>query len=241
MKAVINLFLQYVPWIYVACALAALWTLRTVALARRERRRTIFPLVKETARNKVRQGYWIAFLLALLMGGTYWGTTRTADWLASAMLRSGNMTPTPILEATPMPLPSSGTPTTIPTWTPTPASTPTPAPPPPPPTARVRLHCDYSGAVIISPAPDATIRGTVPIVGTATHPNFQYYKLELGIGRHPKKWSYMSGKKSQVVRGQLGVFYGNKLPAGVYTIRLMVVDNTGNYPPPCLITVRVVH
>jgi len=242
MKVVIKLFLQYVPWIYAACALAALWTLRMVILARMERRRTIFPLVKETARNKVRRGYWLALLLALLLGATYWSSIQASQFVPTGKFSFfSSATATPVLVATPTSLPSSWTPTPIPTVTPTPTITPTPAPPPAPPTPQVRLHCAYSGAVIISPAPNAVIRGVVPIVGTARHPNFQYYKLELGIGTNPKKWSYIGGKKQQVVRGQLGVFNGRSVPAGVYTIRLMVVDNTGNYPPPCRVTVRVVH
>ena len=41
--------------------------------------------------------------------------------------------------------------------------------------------------------------------------------------------------------GRLETFNSNAYPAGTYTLRLVVVDTTGNYPEPCKVTVVVQH
>jgi len=44
---------------------------------------------------------------------------------------------------------------------------------------------------------------------------------------------------SPVSGGVLETFNSDAYPAGTYTLRLVVVDQTGNYPPPCRVTVIV--
>jgi hypothetical protein len=39
--------------------------------------------------------------------------------------------------------------------------------------------------------------------------------------------------------GVLETFNSGAYPAGTYTLRLVVVDRTGNYPEPCRVTIRV--
>ena len=66
-----------------------------------------------------------------------------------------------------------------------------------------------------------------------------YYKLEFGAGTNPSVWSYFDGGENPVQGGRLGSLNAETLPPGTYSIRVVVVDNTGNYPPPCQTTIKV--
>jgi hypothetical protein len=93
--------------------------------------------------------------------------------------------------------------------------------------------------VITSPRSGQHVWGWVPIYGTAASGNFDYYKLEYGAGRNPDEWSWFYSGEWPVANGQLGVFAADAMPSGTYSIRLTVVDETGNYPPQCQVTVVV--
>jgi hypothetical protein len=84
---------------------------------------------------------------------------------------------------------------------------------------------------------NTTVSGKeVPIYGTATDERFSYYKLELGPGTNPadKQWSYIGGGEKPVQNGLLWKMDVSVLPPGVYSVRVVVVDITGNYvDPPC--------
>ena len=77
-------------------------------------------------------------------------------------------------------------------------------------------------------------------MGTANIPNMQYYKLEFRPAGSSAEFSYITGQKHPA-NGLLGIWDTSPLPDGAYTLRLVVVDNTGNYPPPCAVTVHVAH
>ncbi len=243
MRVLLELVASYARWIYLACALGAMWYLRVVYLARKERRAALFALEKEAARNQVYSAAGAAMALVLVLSGTYFASTKLVEIVPEPAEAPILGTPTAVLLATP-------TPTPLPTDTPTPTPTPTkvrrrPTPrvaPPPTPTPSVRPpDCPDPRVVITSPGVGAVLTGPTEIVGTAQHENFQYYKLEFGIGPNPEQWSYFDGRETQVVNGVLGVFNATAVPNGTYTIRLMVVDRTGNYPMPCQVTVTVQH
>jgi hypothetical protein len=87
-------------------------------------------------------------------------------------------------------------------------------------------------AVITSPTNNAVVRGQVPIVGSATHPQFQFYKVE--FSREPpggdETWAIVGAIVQQgVVNGQLAVWDTTRVPDGSYTVRLRVVRLDGNY------------
>jgi LysM repeat protein len=85
--------------------------------------------------------------------------------------------------------------------------------------------------------------GTFSITGTAAIDDFQFYKLELGIGDAPKSfWSVDEVQEEPVVDGILIRNWNTgPLPNGTYTLRLTVVDNQGQFPPPCDVLVKVDH
>ncbi len=241
MRILLEIIAGYAKWIYLACALAALWYLRVVYIARKERKAALFALEKEAARNQVYSAAGATVAIVLILAGTYLASTRLIAVVpepAEASLLVG--TPTPILLATPTPTPA---PTSTPTPTPTPTPTrvrPTPRPVQPTPTPTpVPPSCPDPRAVITFPGEGAVLTGPTQILGTAQHEIFQFYKLEFGIGAEPQQWSYFDGQETPVVNGVLGTFNALAVPEGLYTIRLVVVDQTGNYPPPCEVRVTV--
>ena len=83
---------------------------------------------------------------------------------------------------------------------------------------------------ITSPELGAEIRGLTPIMGSASLPDFQYYKVEFGVGPSPSQWAVVGAlHQAPIVNGQLEVWDTTALPDGVYSIRLRVVKKDGNY------------
>lgn len=90
--------------------------------------------------------------------------------------------------------------------------------------------CSGGNAAILAPSSGATVSGIVQIEGTASlGGDFQYYKLEVAPAG-TEAWGNLVGEaREQVVNGQLGVWDSASAADGAYTIRLRVVDPTGNY------------
>lgn len=85
-------------------------------------------------------------------------------------------------------------------------------------------------ASITAPAANAQVAGSVVVKGTATAVDFQFYKLEFGQGAAPEHWSVIGDlHRTQVTNDTLGTWDVAGLAQGVYTLKLTVVDNTGNY------------
>ncbi len=143
---------------------------------------------------------------------------------------------TPIVE-TPVVLPTD---TPLPTAVPT--EVPTEEPPTPAPPAVVAPACPDPRSALTSPGVNQTLRGVVPITGSAIHEAFQYYKLEYAFGANATDgFVYFDGANSQVDGGTLGTFNSASLPNGAYTLQITVVDLSANYPPPCRVTVNIAN
>ncbi|MEN6480030.1 MAG: hypothetical protein ABFD20_10395 [Anaerolineales bacterium] len=83
---------------------------------------------------------------------------------------------------------------------------------------------------ITSPVMGEEVRGQVPIIGSASVPDFQFYKVEFGIGANPTDWSVIGSLHEQpVINGQLEVWNTAALPDGVYTLRVQGVKQDGNW------------
>lgn len=106
--------------------------------------------------------------------------------------------------------------------------------PPTPPSSPTRPGCEH----LDWPRAGARLSGIVQAWGTADHEHFGYYKLEYrkdGLD----DWHYITGAETPVSDGALGAWDTRTVTDGSYTFRLVIVDQTGNYPPPCEIPVRV--
>jgi hypothetical protein len=84
-------------------------------------------------------------------------------------------------------------------------------------------------AVISSPADNAVVRGTVPIVGTAVDQNFWKYEVYFA-SEGTEQWTLIGAiHETQVADGLLETWETTIIPDGNYSLRLRVVNRTGNY------------
>jgi hypothetical protein len=126
----------------------------------------------------------------------------------------GEETPTPVLE--------------------TPTATPEPAP------VVVTPNCPDNRSLLIRPGQNEVVSGDLNIIGSATHENFQFYKIEAAPGANASgNWQYMGGNSAPVESGFLTTIHTRNLANGLWTLRLVVVDQIGNFIAPCQVTVTV--
>ena len=86
--------------------------------------------------------------------------------------------------------------------------------------------------VITQPEPDSAVRGTVGIVGSATHPQFQRYELYYAPSPVPgdNAWIFIGDAHfQQQPAGLLGTWAAGGLPDGAYALKVRVVRQDGNY------------
>jgi membrane carboxypeptidase/penicillin-binding protein PbpC len=82
------------------------------------------------------------------------------------------------------------------------------------------------GVSIDWPPANATVRGSLAIRGSTDTPGFRSYRLEYGEGSIPARWTAIKRSAQPVTDGVLGVLDTSQLEPGVYTIRLVVQDET---------------
>jgi hypothetical protein len=85
---------------------------------------------------------------------------------------------------------------------------------------------------IRSPLDRASVRGLVPIEGSATHPQFQKYEMHYAPEPNQgDQWTPVGGSPFSVpvVEGRLALWDTTVIPDGVYSLRLRVVRLDGNY------------
>lgn len=248
MAVLVRIISNNAAWIYLACLLAALYLLRIAILARRERQQAAFKLERETALNRTHTTLRWALLLIALMGATYF-VANTLSVAVEPIIAEADPTPTPLfLLDTPTPTPEATLPPTeTPTITPTPRPRATPRPveeptatPVPVPTtpAIVAPSCPDSRAIIIEPGAGQQINGPVNLIGTARSDNFEYFKIEFKPAGAPGDFSFYLRRDAPVINGPLGTWNPAGLPPGVYQLRLVTVDVTGNFGQ-CTVQVTV--
>jgi hypothetical protein len=247
MEQVLRIIAEYQWWIYGVLGLILLFYLRRAIVARRESARSIFKLEQEQAHARYSRSVAALAIILLVIALVFvasnpFPTSETAQ---------GTLEPTPTETAGPLteptltatPPPPTITPTATatqvrptrpvrPTDTPDALGTETPVVRPP--------ACPNPNVRITSPGMNQVVQGNIPVRGTAGGANFQYYKIEVGQGPNPKSWTVVGQlHETPVSGGVLETFNSSAYPAGTYTLQLVVVDQTGNYPEPCRVTVTV--
>lgn len=256
MGILIQYVATYAPWIYAICGLVALYHLYRIWLVRAERKQAVFSLEREKAIRDTYNIFATAMVLLLIMGMTYFVSTTLAE--AVQPLVDEALAPTPPLPFVPTPtntpLPTTPTPTSAPTVAAIPISltveasptvtvtvaveTPTATPVPAP--VVQAPNCPDTRSLLLRPGNGETVSGMVNVIGSATHDGFQYYKVEYAPGAGASSgFQYLGGGNSPVVNAILASFDSSSLGNGDWTLQLIVVDQTGNYPPPCHVTIHV--
>ena len=101
--------------------------------------------------------------------------------------------------------------------------------------------CPHLQARLTAPRVGQVIQDRVSVRGTASIDGFDYYKFEYRQETNSEDtWHWIASFKTPVDGGLLGTWDVAGLPAGIYTLRLTVVNTEGNYPyPPCEVTVQI--
>jgi hypothetical protein len=225
MEQVVEFLSDYQWWIYGVLGLILLFYLRRAILARRDGARSIFKLEQEQARARYSRSVAISAVILLVMVAVF--------VVGNPVISTPAITPQPTPTETSGPLAASTLTPTPPPATITPTATPTAVRP---------AACPNPGVRITSPGVNQVLTGNFPVRGTASTANFQYYKLEVGPGSSPRdhEWTVVGQLHERTVSGGvLETFNSGAYPVGTYTLRLVVVDQTGNYPEPCRVTIRV--
>lgn len=96
-----------------------------------------------------------------------------------------------------------------------------------------------AGQVEISmPKAGEQVSGIVPVVGTASIPNFGFYKFEI---KRPNEtiWLTIQAGNTPKIGDKLGDWDTSRLSPGEYQLGLVVVDNQAKALPPCVVQLRV--
>jgi hypothetical protein len=232
-----SLIRAYAPYLYGASFLALLLSWREIKQAQKLRAETIFSLEKELAAVRQKRGRnTLILVLAALVPLTVLAYAPVPTESPSA-----SPVPTPTLLVIELPTPTLVIPTPTRTRIPTrpiptalpPTETPTSTPLPVP-------VCAQPGVCITAPTKNQVVAGQVTIRGTAYIDQFQFYKLEYGLGENPQQWNSIGEvHRSPVADGALGVWDTAGFPNGIFTLRLTVVDMSGNFPPPHEVQVTI--
>jgi hypothetical protein len=247
MEQVLAILSEYQWLIYLVLGLILSFFLRRALLARRDGARSIFKLEQEQARTRYSRSVTVCAILLLLMAGVF--------LISNPVLPKPTPTPEPTPTETSGPLAAPTLTSTPEPATITPTATATKQRPTRPTRPTETPEADATEAPVVSPAacPNPSVRitypgqnqvvqGNVPVRGTANIASFQYYKVEVGPGSNPKdhEWTVVGSlRQSPVSGGVLETFNSGAYADGTYTLRLVVVDQTGNYPEPCRVTIIV--
>lgn len=269
MGIVIQYVANYAPWIYAICGLVALYQIYRIWLVRADRKQAVFSLEREKAVHDTYGIFGVALVLLLVMGFTYFVSTTLASAVQPLVSEALQPTPALPFVPTPTNTPLAVTPTATWTPTVSPdappsdaAGTPmpdpteqllaaeqtaaavevqgTPTPEPTPAPMVVAPNCADSRAVLFRPGQNEVVSGVLNIIGRATHESFQYYKIEYAPGANAGGgFVYLAGGNSPVENGVLASVDTAALGNGAWTLQLVVVDQTGNWPPPCQVSISV--
>ncbi len=247
MTVIPDLIAQYAGLLYALCALSAFFYVWGAFQARRRVELALFGKEREDAGDQEQRAWAMAAVCVLLAGGVYAVSNFIAPNLALKDDEQVLLTPTPMVDLiSPTPPPPTATIASAPVPTVAPIATPLPRPPDTPspaPTvegeqAPENAACTSAGTLLTAPQNGAQVSGMVEVRGTASLPNFSSYKLELQWP-NSEEWVTIQSFDTPVAGGILGYFDTAPLEPGTYRFRLVVVDDTFNYPEPCVISIVI--
>jgi len=228
MEEAIRFFRAYEVWIYLLLGLGVLIYIRKFILAWQELREAAFGLERESAQARLNQSATMLAMLIALAVSEFFLVSFVAPSMPGAVPL---LTPTLDLLATTtstLPPEEPGITGTSSAATPTPAST----------IPSVGEGCIPGQIIITSPQDGSEISGVVTITGTASIPNFGFFKLEMKRAEESNWLTILAGNEVKV-DATLGSWNTSLLSPGDHQLGLVVTDNQGQSQPPCIIQVRV--
>jgi hypothetical protein len=216
---------SYEPLIYIALAIGAMFAFRRMWRSWREWRDSVYGLEREFALRRLGQATAAAFLILALVFVEFFVATFIAPSLPATDILA---TPTLDLLLTP---PGTLSPAEATQAALSPVTQEVP---------RGMSGCVPEKIMITFPEPGEPISGTVDITGTASIPNFGFYKYEVAL-LGSQNWATISAGRVPKVNTSLGPWNTTSLTNGEYFLRLVVTDNVGMSLEPCVIAVRVVN
>jgi len=233
MVEAIGFFRKYEVWIYVVAGAIAVWQVGKFILAWQELGKAAFGLERESAQYRLNKAAAFLVLMLLAVVGEFMLVSFVAPAVPGAI-----PIPTPTLDlfATPS--------ITIPPPTPTlsetdqTAGTVQPGDTPQPAALPEENACVPGKVIITEPKDGDEIRDVATLKGTASIPNFGYYKYEVARPGD-STWLTIGAGRNPVVEDKLGDWDTTTRVPGEYLLRLVVTDNEGNYLPACVIRVRI--
>ena len=207
------LIVKYQTEIFVGLALLVLWYLFVLSRARSYLSKTPFGLEREVALR--RQNGALAALTVLVM-------LAVTIYLADLLVVPQIMAPNPTARATIIPSPS-----------------------PSPVAVNAGIVVDSSGcdnpqATLTAPKSGERIAGSYEVRGTANIDNFAFYKFEISGAGTGGQWLSLGVGITPTIDSPLGRFDSGAREPGEYAFRLVVLDNAGHYPPPCVVPINIV-
>jgi hypothetical protein len=256
MTVIPHLIARYAIIFYVLAAIGALLYAWSAFQARRRQGVALFSLEREDAVNQGLRSWVMASACVLVAVGVFgissYVVPNMPDKEAEGTpLISLLFTPTanPALPPTAAPI-AIATATFAPAPTVAPIATPlarVPDTPEPVPTGDgeggvmpAEAACSSAGTQIVSPRNGDFVSGVIEVLGTANLPNFSFYKFEIQWPGN-QDWVTLQSFEVPVAGGVLGHWDTAPLAQqpGTYRFRLVVVDDTGNFPDPCVIGVVI--
>jgi hypothetical protein len=230
MEEALRFFRAYEVWIYLLLGLGGLFYIRKFILAWQELREASFGLERESAQARLNQSASVLALVVAFAITEFFLVSFVAPAVPGAVPL---LTPTLDLLATAT--------STLPPTTSAAAETPGATIVTPQATTPVAGEGCLPGQVLItSPQNGSEISGLVTITGTASIPNFGFYKLEMKRADEPNWQTILTGNEV-VITGTLGSWNTSLFPPGDHQLSLVVTDNQGNSLPSCVIQVRLTN
>jgi hypothetical protein len=216
---------NYEPLIYIALAIGGLFAFRRMWFSWREWRDSVYGLEREFALRRLGQATAAAFFILALIFVEFFIATFIAPSLPATDILA---TPTLDLLLTPQATlsPEQATQAAL-----SPVTQPVPS---------GMSGCVPDQVMITAPEPGDVISGTVNITGTASIPNFGFFKYEFAP-RGSQTWATIAAQREPVQNSDLGDWNTSSLTNGDYFLRLVVTDNVGVSLEPCVIAVRVAN
>lgn len=246
METLRELLQSLAPVLYGGIGLLWLITLGQVWRAYRRLARAFFRVEREMAQMELWGGLARAGLL-LIVGLGLWLLLGPGFPVLGPAAPSPTFTPTP---SPTWPVPAFPSPTVLPplptaplrTPTPVPSPSPSPSPSPTPSPTVPRARCPDPNAQIEIPAPGQVISQPVTMIGTATHPAFQFYKVEIRGPYTGDQWVTLGDVVRQpVFRGPLWRFDPRPFfsQPGAYRLRVVVVDQAAREAAQCEVLIQI--